>query len=107
MRIEQEPDVVPRSLLTRSSMIVAISIAASIGATVILAAPFYGEVAKPFGDPPTRIDEEHFSERTAEERARAAADQRLDSYGWVDRERGIVHVPLAVAIELYLAEVRR
>jgi hypothetical protein len=28
--------------------------------------------------------------------------QRLDSYGWVDRERGIIHIPITRAMELYL-----
>jgi hypothetical protein len=33
--------------------------------------------------------------------ATTAADQ-LSSYGWVDEERGIVRVPIDVAIDLYL-----
>jgi hypothetical protein len=31
---------------------------------------------------------------------REAAHQRLDSVGWVDRQRGIVHIPIARAMEL-------
>jgi hypothetical protein len=31
------------------------------------------------------------------------ADQRLRSYGWSDRARGTVFIPIARAIELYLA----
>lgn len=30
------------------------------------------------------------------------AEDQLTSYGWVDEERGIVHVPIDVAIDLYL-----
>lgn len=30
--------------------------------------------------------------------------QRLASYGWVDREAGLVHVPVERAVELVLAE---
>ncbi|NUO51779.1 MAG: hypothetical protein HOV80_23245 [Polyangiaceae bacterium] len=30
------------------------------------------------------------------------AEEQLTSYGWVDEERGIVHVPIDVAIDLYL-----
>ena len=33
----------------------------------------------------------------------ARDDVHLSSYGWIDRERGIVHVPIDVAIEIYLA----
>lgn len=31
---------------------------------------------------------------------RAEEDQILSSYGWIDRERGIVHVPINRAITL-------
>ena len=34
------------------------------------------------------------------ERFRAAEDQVLNSYSWIDRQRGIVHVPINVAIDL-------
>jgi hypothetical protein len=42
-------------------------------------------------------------EETASERAVRAARVRLASYGWADREQGRVHVPIDVAMELYLA----
>jgi hypothetical protein len=32
-----------------------------------------------------------------------AARERLQQYGWADREHGRVHIPIARAIELYLA----
>ncbi len=31
---------------------------------------------------------------------REAARRHLDAYGWVDREKGIVHIPIARAMEL-------
>jgi hypothetical protein len=31
---------------------------------------------------------------------RAEKDKRLHSYGWVDREKGIVHIPLQRAIQI-------
>jgi hypothetical protein len=37
----------------------------------------------------------------------AANSDWLASYGWVDRARGIVHVPVDVAIDLYLARQRQ
>ena len=33
----------------------------------------------------------------------AQAEAQLAHYGWVDRDRGIVHVPIDVAFDLYLA----
>ncbi len=33
---------------------------------------------------------------------RQAEDQRLDSYGWVDRDKGTVHIPVDRAMELQL-----
>lgn len=37
-------------------------------------------------------------------RARAADRRRLDRWGWVDPERGVVHMPIDVAIRLHLQE---
>lgn len=34
-------------------------------------------------------------------RARQKAKARLESYGWVDRRHGIVHIPIERAIDLY------
>lgn len=35
------------------------------------------------------------------QRREALARRRLESYGWVDRERGIIHIPIERAMELY------
>lgn len=35
------------------------------------------------------------------------ATQHLRTYGWVDRDRGIVRVPIEVAFQLYLQRARR
>ncbi len=40
------------------------------------------------------------------EHERAAQLERLRSYGWVDRERGIVHLPIDRAMELVVQGVR-
>ncbi len=40
---------------------------------------------------------------TADGERRHAAERRaLESYGWVDRERGVVHVPIDAAIDMAL-----
>jgi hypothetical protein len=39
---------------------------------------------------------------------RHEADRRwLDSYGWVDRQRGVVHVPIETAIDMALRQGQR
>ncbi len=32
---------------------------------------------------------------------RAAEDRQLNSYGWVDRQKNIVHIPIARAVDLF------
>jgi hypothetical protein len=40
------------------------------------------------------------------DRDRAARRARLDAWGWVDRERGVAHIPIAEAMALVAAGVR-
>jgi hypothetical protein len=42
------------------------------------------------------------SEPVRAERSQADARRRLTSYGWTDRARGRVHIPIARAIDLYV-----
>lgn len=51
-----------------------------------------------FPAPHLEIDDDH-SERIA---LYAAQNQKLNSYGWEDRSRGIVHIPIGRAIDLLL-----
>jgi hypothetical protein len=106
MRIEQEPDEIPRGLVARSTVLIALGIAVSVGATLLLAGPDLGAPVRIESRPPARLDVLPFYLPTPAERAQAAAAARLRSYGWADRARGTIHVPLDVAIELYLAEPR-
>jgi hypothetical protein len=50
--------------------------------------------------PPPRLELAEGQELSA---YRAAAEQRLNSYGWVDRQAGAVHIPIDRAMDL-LAE---
>ncbi|MHC4940063.1 MAG: hypothetical protein ACYTHK_13930 [Planctomycetota bacterium] len=34
----------------------------------------------------------------------AAAKEKMGSYGWVDRDKGVVHIPVAEAKKLWLEE---
>jgi hypothetical protein len=98
--IEQEPDIVPRRPLT----VAAIAIAVGIAVSAIVAVLLGGRYIPSRGDPALapRIDRELFEIPTGAERDARAAEARLRRYGWVDRERRIVHVPLDVATEMYL-----
>lgn len=104
--IQQEPDRIPRGLVRTAGIAIAVSIAASVGAVLLLAGPGrLGEIYRAGSPPPpARLDVSPFQLPTEAELLRAAAAERLRAYGWVDRAAGIIHVPLDVAIALYLAE---
>lgn len=102
--IDQEPDRVPRRVLAQSAIVIGAGIVASIFATLLLIAPYAGEIVRPSEKVPGPLDTGLFMVPTEGERERQAAEERLRSYGWVDRARGIVHVPIEVAIEQYLGE---
>jgi len=107
IEIEQEPDRVPSRPIRASVIVIAIAIVCSIGAVVLLAGPDLGEVVHPRVEPPERIDTQLFPLETPAEHARFDADVRLHAYGWADRSRGLVHIPLDVAAEIYLQEHAR
>jgi hypothetical protein len=44
--------------------------------------------------------------RTIEE-VRAAEQEALNTYGWIDREQGVVQIPVERAMELLIGEARR
>jgi hypothetical protein len=70
------------------------------GVSLIVFAVTWVLLAKPANDPvPARPD--HAAIRRELE---AAARAKLESYAWVDRDRGIVRIPVARARELWLAE---
>lgn len=49
------------------------------------------------------VDWSLFSEAAPGIELREKQQQRLRSYGWVDRDRGIVHIPIDDAIDIYLS----
>lgn len=106
-RIDQEPERVPRGLIRWSALVLLIMIVASIGATLLLGRGALREFSPVRSKIPARIDQELFLIPTESEQLQAEAQQRLQSYGWVDRTRGVIHVPIEVAIEAYLAEQKR
>jgi len=50
------------------------------------------------------VDQPPFETLRAAERTRRDEVDRLSSYGWVDRDKGVIHVPIDKAIEQYVAE---
>lgn len=48
------------------------------------------------------VDQAHFDEDRRLEKWQAEQKQRLSSYGWVDRGRQLIHVPIERAMEEYV-----
>lgn len=112
MKIEQENEVVRERTIFRIALI-----ALGIGGAAILWVSFllarYSAELRPSGSYPEKRlpapTEVNHVEQSLFEGARSggeiAAQQRdrLSRYGWVDRQEGIVHVPIERGMELYLA----
>lgn len=108
---EPEPDRIPRRPIIEGAVVTVIVTSACVLATwwigdcgaVSLRAPHTAVQ----GSAPTQVnavEAELFDELTSGELDRLARRRRLESYGWVDPDRGIVHVPIELAIERYLVE---
>jgi hypothetical protein len=52
------------------------------------------------------VEQQPFDKAERGVRDRAAREDRLRSYGWVDRGRGVVHVPIDRAMELVVQGAR-
>jgi hypothetical protein len=50
------------------------------------------------------VDQPPFETIRAPERTRAEQLRQLQSYGWIDRDKGVIHVPIEKAIEQLVAE---
>lgn len=105
--IEQEPDRVPPRLVRRAALVLGVMIAGSVGATELLGPNELGETDRLQDWRAAQIEIAPFQVRGAPEIAARRAALTLQQYGWVDRSRGLIHVPLDVAIEIYLAEPAR
>jgi hypothetical protein len=45
------------------------------------------------------VDQAHFEDDTRLGRWREGKKQRLESYGWVDRKQGLIHIPIGEAMK--------
>lgn len=107
--VEQEPD----RLGTRAIAIVA-AVAFAVGALAIVATAVLlgrGERAAPVPaprtDPVAGIEQGDIVRRARGLEKRRRAEQRLEQYGWVDRERGIAHIPIDRAIQWLVRDANR
>jgi hypothetical protein len=50
------------------------------------------------------VDQTPFETTRGAERYRRRDLEMLSSYGWVDRDKGIIHIPIDAAIDRFLAE---
>jgi hypothetical protein len=113
IEIRQEPERVPVQVILMSVVVVCgVMIAMSFVVLLLYRSSWFERGGRTL-DKATRLQvpeqasqvESHvFRLQTAAERGAHAAHIRLQRYGWVDRSKRRVHLPLSVATELYLAE---
>jgi hypothetical protein len=108
MKISQEGDYVPgRRVITVTVVAIVISVVGILGAWLILnttaeqAQPALRGTHEPMVKQIDDMDGWLFVER-GEVAGRRGAIQRLNSYGWVDEQNRVVHIPIRRAMELYL-----
>jgi hypothetical protein len=106
---EQEPDVVASRtvLAVLAATLIAVAIGDSIAWALSADAPgprAAGEPGEPIGMPAevNAMETAPFAVRAQGIDDRRQSEAWLDSYGWVDREAGVVHIPIDRAIDLYL-----
>jgi hypothetical protein len=106
---QDEPDTEDRRSVVLSTLVV-IATVLLCGAIVRVITPRAPRAharaatitAHPFA-PSGVEDASLFSTTVAGERRTRESRERLQTYGWVDRTRGIVHIPIEVAMQLYIA----
>lgn len=111
MRVTQEPDVIAdRVILTVVVVSIAVT-AVGVGVAWALHEPKPSvagredtAVMKPQVVPAevNAMETTFFNERVNVPPPRWGGAKALESYGWVDRDRGLVHIPINRAIELWL-----
>ncbi len=116
--VRQEEDVVAEGRLTRIGVIV---VAVTVLCLGVAALVMGGDPARLEGRPAARVRTEGIVapptlgiiEQTLVEheatgtRQRQLEEERLHQYGWVDRARGVAHIPIDEAMDLVVAESRR
>lgn len=108
--IEQEPDAIAGRPLAKAGLLVLLALLVSLPVTWLLGECGGRRTLEIESLSPVTVSSVGRLEldlyapvQTTIEQDRAADQQRLTSWGWVDRSARRAHVPLSVAIELYLA----
>jgi hypothetical protein len=113
MEVRQEEDLLPgRALTLLAASAVLLAVALSAWAFFIMAGSerrlrpsgVFLERTLPTPSEVSAIEQEPFTAQSPSVRQRRAAERQLSTYGWVDRERRLVHIPIERAIEHYVAE---
>lgn len=94
----------PQAIAVRPIAAVAAGIVAVIGIALVAARFVAGGIAEPAVTPgPVRTAEPPLQPHPARDLAayRAEKERQLESYGWVDRDHGIAHIPIERAMALY------
>lgn len=102
IHIEQEPDRVPAKPLAWSAGTIIVAIIASLGGTAWLIQGAITDALRVDEAHPDRIESTMFTTPAPAEALAGEAHAKLTTYGWVDRSRNTIRVPLDVAIEHYL-----
>ena len=113
MRVAQEEDLLAgRAITVIAALVVLLTLVMCLWAARLLAGHeraqrpslIFPEAALPRPSEASAIEQESFGRVPQARVDRLAQRERLSSYGWVQRERGTVHIPIDRAIDLYLAE---
>lgn len=93
----EHKDAPPALIAGLMALVAAVVIAAGLILTGIYPGSLHERSEAPTGPPPPQPRLE-INEAAALHRFEAGVAKRLDSYGWIDRRNGIVHIPIAVAM---------
>jgi hypothetical protein len=104
---KQEPDTVPgRAILAAvAAALVAIALGTAIAWGLVDCGGARPLAVRPVNRVPPEVsamETTQFGERAQGLEDRRAASAWLSTYGWIDRQAGVVHIPIETAIDLYL-----
>lgn len=115
MRARQEPDIVPGRRIIDVGITTIVVTAAGVLSAWLLAGHFHGELGgQPYvgqaaeGQPGevAAMETTLFEERDDRPPPPTEAYESLQRYGWVDRDAGVVRIPIGRAMEVYVERHR-
>jgi hypothetical protein len=106
-RIREETSYEPSDANARLVVAIAATVAVVVIVSIAILAISYPSALSPSSLSPSRLPPKPrllVNEPADLARFEAAQKKRLDSYGWVDRRRGIVHIPIKEAMKRVAAK---